>query len=58
MNGTHQVLTYAYDVNLIGDNIRTIERNANVLLNTCKDIKTISVDELAKTSPVNPPTSA
>ena len=38
MNGTHQVLTYADDVNLIGDDIRTIERNADVLLNVCKDI--------------------
>ena len=28
MNGTHQVLAYADDVNLIGDDIRTIERNA------------------------------
>ena len=26
------------DVNLIGDDIRTIERNAVVLLNACKDI--------------------
>ena len=26
------------DVNLIGDNIRTIERNADVLLNACMDI--------------------
>ena len=38
MNGTHQVLAYAEDVNLIGDDIRTIERNADVLLNACKDI--------------------
>ena len=30
MNGTHQVLAYADDVNLIGDDIRTIERNADV----------------------------
>ena len=36
--GTHQVLSYADDVNLIGDNIRTIERNADMLLNACKDI--------------------
>ena len=28
----------ANDVNLIGDDIRTIERNADVLLNACKDI--------------------
>ena len=38
MNGTHQVLAYADDVNLIGDDIRTIEINADVLLNACKDI--------------------
>ena len=31
MNGTHLVWDYADDVNLIGDDIRTIERNANVL---------------------------
>ena len=35
MNGTHQVLAYADDVNLLGDDIRTIERNADVLLNAC-----------------------
>ena len=28
MNGTHQVLAYADDVNLMGDDIKTIERNA------------------------------
>ena len=38
-NDTHQVLTYADDVNLIGEDIRTIERNADVLLNSCKDIR-------------------
>ena len=32
MNGTHQVSAYADDINLIGDDIRTIERNENVLL--------------------------
>ena len=37
MNGTNQVLAYANDVNLIGDDIRTIEINADVLLNVCKD---------------------
>ena len=36
MNGIHQVLAYADDVNLIGD-IRTIERHADMLLNVCKD---------------------
>ena len=29
---------YADYVNLIGDDIRKIERNADVLLNACKDI--------------------
>ena len=29
---------YMDDVNLIGNDIRTIERNAVVLLNACKDI--------------------
>ena len=38
MNGTRQVLAYADDVNLIGDDIRTVERNSNVLLNVCMDI--------------------
>ena len=31
-------MTYADDVNLTGDDIRTIERNADVLLNAYKDI--------------------
>ena len=34
----YQVLAYADDVNLIGDDIRTIERNADVLLNARKNI--------------------
>ena len=38
MNGIHQVLAYVDGVNLIGDDIRTIERNADVVLNACKDI--------------------
>jgi hypothetical protein len=35
MNGTHQVLAYADDVNLIRDDIRIIGRMADVLLNAC-----------------------
>jgi Reverse transcriptase (RNA-dependent DNA polymerase). len=38
MNNTHQVLAYADVLNLIGDYIRTIERNADVLINACKNI--------------------
>ena len=37
MNSTHQVFAYADYVNLIGD-IRTIKRNAEVLLNACEEI--------------------
>ena len=38
MNGIHQVLSYADDVNLIGDDMRTIERYSAVLLNSCKNV--------------------
>ena len=38
MNGNQQVFAYADDLNLIGDDIITIERTAVVLLNACKDI--------------------
>ena len=38
MSGTHQALAYADDVNLLRNDIRTIERNADVLLNACKDV--------------------
>jgi hypothetical protein len=38
MNGTHQALAYVDDVNIMGDDIRTIERKADLLLNACKDI--------------------
>ena len=37
MNSTHQVLTYADDLNLI-DYIRMVERNSDLLLNACKVI--------------------
>ena len=35
INGTYRV--YADDVNLVGEDIRTIQINADVLLNTCKE---------------------
>jgi hypothetical protein len=31
MNGTHQLLAYADDVNLLGDNIDTTEKNTEIL---------------------------
>ena len=36
MNGTHQA--YADGLNFIGDDIRTMKRNADVLLNASNDI--------------------
>ena len=38
MNDTYQVMTYVNVANIIGDDIRTIERNKAVLLNICKDM--------------------
>ena len=38
MNGTHQVLIYSDDMNLIGDEITTIKINIDVLLNDFKNI--------------------
>jgi hypothetical protein len=41
MVATHQLLAYANDVNLIGDGIRTTERNADMLLNAFNDIGSV-----------------
>ena len=49
INGNHLVLSYAVDVNLIGDYTRTAERNAVVLLNACKDIS-LAVNTVKKTT--------
>ena len=38
MNSSHQVLTYEDNVNLMGDDIRTIERRADMSLNSCSSI--------------------
>jgi hypothetical protein len=35
--GALQAFAYTDDVNSIGNGIRAIERNADVLLSTCKD---------------------
>jgi len=36
-NGTHQVLVYVDDVNMLGGNIRTIKKNTNALVAASKE---------------------
>jgi hypothetical protein len=38
LNGTHQLLAYADDINLLGDNIDTIEKNTEILIDTSKEV--------------------
>jgi hypothetical protein len=38
LNDTHQLLAYADDVNLLGDNIDTIKKNTETLIDASKEI--------------------
>jgi hypothetical protein len=38
LNGTHQVLAYTDDVNLLGDNIDPIKKNPETLIDTSKEV--------------------
>jgi hypothetical protein len=38
LNGTHQLLAYADDVNLLGDNIDTINKNTGILIDANKEV--------------------
>jgi hypothetical protein len=38
LNGTHQLLAYTDDVNLLGDNIDTINKNTETLIDVSKEV--------------------
>jgi hypothetical protein len=38
LNRTHQLLVYADDVNLLGNNINTIEKNTDALTDASKEV--------------------
>jgi hypothetical protein len=38
LNGTHQLLAYADDVNLLGDNIDSIKKNTETLTDASKEV--------------------
>jgi hypothetical protein len=38
LNGTHQLLAYADDANLLGDNIETMKKNRETVIRASKEV--------------------
>ena len=38
LNGKHQLLVYAGDVNMLGENLQTVRENAEIFIKASKDI--------------------
>ena len=38
LNGKHQILVYANDVNMLGENLGTVRENAEIFIKASKDI--------------------
>jgi hypothetical protein len=38
LNGSHQLLAYTNDINIVGKNIDTINKNTEALLNASKEV--------------------
>jgi hypothetical protein len=52
LNGTHQLLAYADDVNLLGDNIDAIKKNTESLIDAIKEVGlVINVENTTVSSP-------
>jgi hypothetical protein len=45
LNGTHQLLAYANDVHLMGDNIYTMKKNTETLVDDSKEDLEMNVEE-------------
>jgi hypothetical protein len=51
LNGTRQLVAYADDVNLLGDNIDTIKKNTETLIDANKKVLEINVEKTMYMSP-------